>query len=552
MDGRCGTFANGLKTKTYKTMKTKKAAGYIRVSTYGQKENESLPIQREAIEKTVKAQGYKFTKIYADEGISGSTVKDRPGLRLCFEDGQAGAFDVLIVFSLSRFGRNAQELLQNLSLLKELEITLFSITESIDFSTTFGRAMYGFLSIMAELEKDIIAERMIGGKIHKARKGFPTSGSRPIGRTFDKKTIKWSLDKTVTKDLQWAASEFLKGRSLNDIANSLSFPITYDALRVALKDRCGDSWEVCFNGGDVLKYKIPRILDDDTIARIHERFAFNRVQNRKDIKNKYVLSGFIYCEKCKRTLTGQTQGKYIYYRHQNKYGDTKCVPRLFNQINGTDIEEAVFQAILENFLDVPSFEAAIAESLPDEKTKAKLEAEINSDKKALRRVNEKLEKLVESVLEGTLKKETIQKKEEGLIKQKDRLWDTLDHKERRLKNMPDIESVKMEADKIRKLLLKKYSGTQRYDKMTFKEKRELLHWVFDGRAPNGDRYGIYINKKGKGKDATIDYFLFGRVTGLRTIKGDNPDFPPDDSGSSTDTDYKTKLVAGEGPSTIHK
>ena len=439
-------------------------------------------------------------------------------------------------------------------MMKEAGVELVSIKEGVDFGTKYGKAMLGMFGVVAELESDILTEQMLENRIARGRKGFPTSGSRPIGRTFDKETQKWSLDKTVAKDLQWAASEYLKGRALHDIVRGLSFPITYDALRVALKDRCGDSWEVCFNGGDVLKYKIPRILDDDTITRIHERFAFNRVQNRKDIKNKYVLSGFIYCEKCKRTLTGQTlgKGKYTYYRHQNKYGDKKCVPRLFNQINGTDIEEAVFQAIFENILDVPSFEAAIAKSLPDEKTKAKLEAEINSDKKALRRVNEKLEKLVESVLEGTLKKETIQKKEEGLIKQKDRLWDTLDHNERRFKNLPDLESVKKEAAKIRRLLIKKYSGMEHYDEMSFKEKRELLHWVFDGRGPSGDRYGIYINKKGKGKDATIDYFLYGRVTGLRTIKGDDPDFFPDNSVSSTDTNYNTKLVAGLGKVTKKK
>jgi len=178
-------------------MKPKKAAGYIRVSTYGQKENESLPIQTESIKKVAKAHGYKFTKMYADEGISGGTVKDRPGLQLCLEDGQEGAFDVLIVLSLSRFGRNAQELLQNLSLLKESGITLFSINEGIDFSTTYGKAMYGMFSVMAELEKDMIAERMLGGKIHKAHKGIPTSGSLPIGRTFDEKTMEWSLDETV-------------------------------------------------------------------------------------------------------------------------------------------------------------------------------------------------------------------------------------------------------------------------------------------------------------------------------------------------------------------
>ena len=78
--------------------------------------------------------------------------------------------------------------------------------------------------------------------------------------------------------------------------------------------------------------------------------------------------------------------------------------------------------------------------------------------------------------------------------------------------------------------------------MSFEDRRELLHWIFDGRGPSGDRYGIYINKKGKGKEAVIDYFLYGRITGLRTLKEDNIDFFPDDSESSTTNDYKTKLV----------
>ena len=64
--------------------------------------------------------------------------------------------------------------------------------------------------------------------------------------------------------------------------------------------------------------------------------------------------------------------------------------------------------------------------------------------------------------------------------------------------------------------------------MTFEEKRELLHWVFDWKEPfSGDKYGIYINKKGKGKDAIIDYFLYGRVTGLRSIKGGDFDYMPE-------------------------
>jgi len=195
----------------------KRAAGYIRVSTTLQAEKgESLEIQTEKIKELAKFRKYKFIRMYADEGVSGSTVKDRPGLQLCFEDVQNGKFDVLIVFSLSRFGRNARELLGNHNFLKELGIELLIVKENVDSSTTTGKLMLGLFSVLAEWEKDIIAERMLEGKISKARKGIPASGAYPIGRTFDKETLKWSLDETIAKALQWAASEYLNGGSLRD------------------------------------------------------------------------------------------------------------------------------------------------------------------------------------------------------------------------------------------------------------------------------------------------------------------------------------------------
>jgi len=317
-------------------------------------------------------------------------------------------------------------------------------------------------SVMAELEKDMIAERMLGGKISKARKGIPVSGAKPIGRKFKKKKKKWKLDEQIAKALRWAASEYLNGGSLRDIAYEMKsrcgHPLSYDSLRRNLKNNCGNEWSVNFKG-ETLTFKVPRILPDDIIKQIHDRLAFNKFNNRKDV-NKYVLSGFIFCEKCYRALVGQTttDGKYVYYRHSNRIDDKKCIPRPFNQVSGKKIEDAVFLTIFENTVDVPSFEAAIADSLPDQKTINKLEAEITQDKKALKRFNQDLYKLAEAVMKGTLKKETIKKNETDLIKQKDILQETLKGKERRLKVMPSIELLKEEAEEFRKLFLKQYSG----------------------------------------------------------------------------------------------
>ena len=45
--------------------------------------------------------------------------------------------------------------------------------------------------------------------------------------------------------------------------------------------------------------------------------------------------------------------------------------------------------------------------------------------------------------------------------------------------------------------------------------------LFDGKDGEGKPYGIYVDKKGKGQGQKVDYFLYGRITGLRTLKGDD-------------------------------
>ncbi len=85
--------------------KKKRAVGYVRVSSKEQAQSgESLSTQRKAIEDFVKAQGWKLTKIYADEGISGGSVKERKALQQLLKDAEKKKFDVLVIHRLSRFG----------------------------------------------------------------------------------------------------------------------------------------------------------------------------------------------------------------------------------------------------------------------------------------------------------------------------------------------------------------------------------------------------------------------------------------------------------------
>ena len=519
-----------------------KAAGYIRVSSKEQVDGESLSTQRQSIKNYAKAQGWKLTDIYADEGISGGSVKERHSLLRCLQDGMDGKFNVLIIHRLSRFGRNARELLNNHDELSKAGISLRSISEGIDFGNKYGKATLGMFAVMAELERDIIRETMLENRIARGKRGIPTSGRLPFGRTFDKATEEWGLNENAANVLRWVAGEYLdNGISLRELSTILrnrhKIRLCYGSLINVLSQRCGDTWTVKFKDEAPLVYKIPRILPEETIQRIRDRLAHNRVECRKDVKG-YTLTGFIRCEQCGKSLAGQTQikkygKKFQYYQHWN-VERKKCH---FNSVPLQLIEDAIFRTIFENTVDAPAFERAIKDSLPDESLIMSLEEQVKASEKELKRTKKELDKLVNLALEGTLKKETIQEREKALYEVRGKASEELENTRARMASIPNLARVKQEAEQIRRQLLEHFSGEDRLQAMTFDEKKHLLHWLFEGKDGQGTPYGIYVNKRGKGE---YHYLLYGKITGLRTMKGANIDYTACEGGGE---EYKTNSVS---------
>ncbi len=504
-----------------------KAAGYVRVSTPGQEDGESLSTQRKNIEFFARKENLELVQIYADEGISGGSVSNRHGLLQCLKDGVNGKFSVIIIHRLSRFGRNALELLNNYKELQKAGIQLRSISEGIDFSTKYGEFMLTMLAAIAQLEREIIRETMLENRIGRAKRGIPTAGMMPFGRTFDREKGVWILDEEKAKIIRQAAQEYLDGIPMKALARK--YGMRDNNLRIILGQKSGDTWTVNFKDAEPITYIIPRILPDETIARLRERFEFNKKNNRNDIITKYLLSGYIFCEKCHRPLTAQTPNKdhsYLkYYRHRP---DVPC--KAFTYIPTQRIEEAVFQAIFENFVDVPNFEKAIAESLPDPTTKTDIELRIAKNRKRINKLDKDLDDLVNLALSGTLTRETIQKKETELIHAKSICIDEISNDQRFLQSLPDIEQVKEEANSVRRLLLDYFGSKEHQTEMTYEDKRKLLQWLFEGRDKEGNNYGIYINATRQGKKQKVDYFLYGKITGLRTMVGDNYDYNEEEEG----------------------
>ncbi len=496
-----------------------KCAGYVRVSSKDQIDGESLTTQRKSIADFAALNNYVLTEIYADEGVSGGTTKDRPALLKLLSDGKQGKFSELIIHRLSRFGRNARELLNNCEELKSAGITLHSVSEKIDFASRYGEFMLLMLAGVAQLERDIIREQMLENRIARGRRGLPTGGRVPYGRTYNKDTDTWTLDQSAARKIQQAADDLIAGEKLRDIAKRAG--LNYKHLLDILNLKSGDKFTVKFKSEDEpFTYNVPRLLDDETIEKVHQRLKFNRRNNRTDTFGKYLLSGFLRCEKCGCLLSGRTQSEENQYYFHVPDGDyNKC--KTFTSVVLKPLEHAVFATIFENFVDAPSFEHAMADSLPNEKMVEDLRLSIKDCEKELNRINKELDKLVDLALTETLSRETIKNKEQDLLTAKMNITDKLKNETIKLNSLPDTKDVMKQANQIRRQLLKKYQSKEHIQNMSFDDKRALLYWLFDGKDEFGKNYGIYIRKTGKGKYSKIDYFFYGKLQGLRTLyRGD--------------------------------
>lgn len=136
---------------------TSRAIGYIRVSTLEQAaEGVSLDTQRAKIAAWADLNGYSLAAIYEDAGLSGAD-EDRPGLAAALAAVRAG--DTLVAYSLTRLSRSTRTTLTIAEQLEHTGADLVSLSERIDTTSAAGKMVFRLLAVLAEFERDQIAER---------------------------------------------------------------------------------------------------------------------------------------------------------------------------------------------------------------------------------------------------------------------------------------------------------------------------------------------------------------------------------------------------------
>jgi DNA invertase Pin-like site-specific DNA recombinase len=147
----------------------KKVALYCRVSTGNQ--STGLEAQVRALRDYCSRNAVSDYVIYEDENQSG-VKQSRPSLDRMMKDVRDGLIEKVIVYSFSRYARSVTHLLRALEEFKKLNVGFVSITESIDTNTPLGSAVFTILGAVAQLERDLIAERVRNGLANAKAKGI--------------------------------------------------------------------------------------------------------------------------------------------------------------------------------------------------------------------------------------------------------------------------------------------------------------------------------------------------------------------------------------------
>ena len=163
---------------------------YPRVSTEMQVDGFSLDGQRSSLKRFADREEMTVVDIYEDAGKSGKSIEGRPAFKKMLSDIENGLqIDYILMYKLSRFGRNAADILNSLEFIQSYGINLICIEEGIDSSQASGKLLISVLSAVAEIERENIIEQTMNGRKEKARQGGWNGGFAPYGYYLKDKNL---------------------------------------------------------------------------------------------------------------------------------------------------------------------------------------------------------------------------------------------------------------------------------------------------------------------------------------------------------------------------
>ena len=302
-----------------------KTAIYVRVSTDEQaKEGYSIRAQIDKLKSYIEIKDWSFYKVYADEGISGKNITDRPAMNELIADIKAGRVDNVLVYKIDRLTRSTRDLIDLTEIFKNHHCTFNSLMESIDTKTASGRMFLKIIGIFAEFERENIIERITLACEKKVKEGY-TLGTFTTSYGYDREPGQkvQTINPAEAEIVREIYAMFLDGNmSFHAIAQNLNHR--------NIKAKLGGTWsqntigqliknpnymgKVRYGMEDKERYfeaegKHEAIISEEVYYAAQKKLEkFRKKAYTKRPKEDHYYSGTLYCGECGAKLS--THGDY--------------------------------------------------------------------------------------------------------------------------------------------------------------------------------------------------------------------------------------------------
>ncbi len=512
---------------------------YKRVSTAMQIDGYSLDAQRSRMKAYADFNDYEIVGEYEDAGKSGKSIEGRMQFRQMMEDVKSGKDNIsyVLVFKLSRFGRNAADVLSTLQVMQDFGVNLICVEDGIDSSKDAGKLMISVLSAVAEIERENIRVQTMEGRIQKAREGKWNGGFAPYGYQLvngkleineeEAVAIRTIYDQYVNTDIgSNGISKYLENHGIRKIQRQNGKNPLFDAhlVRLILKNPvyCG---KIAYGRRKTEKVHGTRneyhLVEQENfllVDGLHEAIIPEDVWNAAQAKliaqakkyehvNKgknertHLLSGIVKCPICGAGMYGNKSIKYkkdgtkykdfFYYgcKHRGMQRGHKCDYR--KQIREELLDDAVAEVIVK-LVSNPHFAAMMQEKINMKVDTTAIDQEITNYEKQLRQDYAIKSKLIEEIDNLNPDDRHYIRRKSDLDDRLYRMYDKIEELESQLidarAKKTSIEAEKITGDNIYKVLI---CFDKLYFAMNDVERRQLIEaliaeiQIYEERKPNG-------------------------------------------------------------------
>ena len=458
----------------------RKTAGvYIRVSTEDQaREGFSLGEQEEKLLQLCKFKELEVYKVYKDAGISAKDMEHRPQFQAMLKDMKEGKINYIVAYKLDRITRLVRDLEELISVLEQYNCFLLCDRDDVNTSTANGRFFVRMLTVLSQLEIEIVSERTKFG-LNGAIKSGHIPGQRPFGYTKseDKKMI---VDNATRPYIEKIFDMYLEGKSFQQIANYFKENNIYPKK----KWRDTTIQKIIDNKiymGDYEQYKrigkqenLEPIVYMNVVEPIISRAKWEKCQKQKERNQRTYTRDRIYtffqrlkCPSCGRIMkckgSGGSKRKYMYYTCEHCHVN-------FNENYVEELLESFIYDLLEYDMAVKKFFLPILEDKNNKIDTTTIDKEIRNLEKQRDRIKQAYIKGIVEMEDFKEDYKLIEDKLANLENKKLELvnLETFNYSPHELLAERDLEREKMiRLDTLNSLLKSKWNDMDKSEKQEF-------------------------------------------------------------------------------------